>query len=93
VKAFGNTTIFGPVPWLALPAALVVAGMWYLLYRQRIGRYILAVGGNANAAELSGVSIARTTIGPRDFRLSRRARRIMLVARLQLGQLRSETTG
>jgi len=36
--------------------------MWYLLYRQRIGRYILAVGGNANAAELSGISIARTVI-------------------------------
>ena len=62
VKAFGNTTIFGPIPWLAVPAALVVAGVWYLLYRQRIGRYMLAVGGNANAAELSGVSIERTVI-------------------------------
>ena len=59
VKAFGNTTMFGPIPWLALPAALVVAAMWYLLYRQRIGRYILAVGGNQSAAELSGISMSR----------------------------------
>jgi ribose transport system permease protein len=86
VKAFGATTIIGPVPWLALPAALV-AGMWYLLYRQRIGRYILAVGGNANAAELSGISIARTVISAHAISgfLAALAG-IMLVARLQLGQ-------
>jgi ribose transport system permease protein len=87
VKAFGATTIVGPVPWLAVPAALVVAGMWYLLYRQRIGRYILAVGGNANAAELSGISIARTVISAHAISgfLAALAG-IMLVARLQLGQ-------
>jgi ribose transport system permease protein len=87
VKAFGATTIIGPIPWLALPAALVVAGMWYLLYRQRIGRYILAVGGNANAAELSGISIARTVISAHAISgfLAALAG-IMLVARLQLGQ-------
>jgi ribose transport system permease protein len=87
VKAFGATTIFGPIPWLALPAVLVVAGMWYLLYRQRIGRYILAVGGNANAAELSGISIPRTVISAHAISgfLAALAG-IMLVARLQLGQ-------
>ena len=87
VKAFGNTTMIGPVPWLALPAALIVAGMWYLLCRQRIGRYILAVGGNANAAELSGISIARTVISAHAISgfLAALAG-IMLVARLQLGQ-------
>ena len=87
VKAFGNTTIFGPIPWLAVPAALVVAGVWYLLYRQRIGRYMLAVGGNANAAELSGVSIERTVIWAHSLSgfLAALAG-VMLVARLQLGQ-------
>src|SRR5260370_19519695 len=87
VKAFGTTTLVGPVPWLALPAALVVAGMWYLLYRQRIGRYILAVGGNANAAELSGISISPTVISAHAISgfLAALAG-IMLVARLQLGQ-------
>ncbi len=87
VKAFGNTTIFGPIPWLAVPAALVVAGLWYLFYRQRIGRYMLAVGGNANAAELSGVSIERTVILAHSLSgfLAALAG-VMLVARLQLGQ-------
>ncbi len=87
VKAFGATTIFGPIPWLAAPAALVVAGVWYLLYRQRIGRYILAVGGNPNAAELSCISNARTVLwahGVSGFLAALAG--VMLVARLQLGQ-------
>jgi len=87
VKAFGNATMLGPIPWLALPAALVVVGMWRLLYRQRVGRYILAVGGNSSAAELSGVSIARTTLwahGLSGFLAALAG--IMLVARLQIGQ-------
>ena len=87
VKAFGNTTIVGPIPWLALPAAGILAGVWYLLYRQRIGRYILAVGGNANAAELSGVSIARTTLWAHGLSgLLAALAGVMLVARLQIGQ-------
>jgi ribose transport system permease protein len=87
VKAFGNATMLGPIPWLALPAALVVAGMWRLLYRQKVGRFILAVGGNANAAELSGVSIERATLwahGLSGFLAALAG--IMLVGRLQLGQ-------
>jgi ribose transport system permease protein len=87
VKLFGNTTVLGPIPWLAVPAALVVAGLWYLLYRQRIGRYMLAVGGNPHAAELSGVSIARTVMwahGVSGFLAALAG--VMLVARLQLGQ-------
>ncbi|HXT05604.1 MAG TPA: ABC transporter permease [Roseiarcus sp.] len=87
VKAFGNATMFGPIPWLALPAALVIAFMWRLLYRQRIGRYILAVGGNASAAELSGVSIAQTTLwahGLSGFLAALAG--VMLVGRLQIGQ-------
>jgi ribose transport system permease protein len=87
VKAFGNTTVFGPVPWLAVPAALVVAGIWYLLYRQRVGRYMLAYGGNANAADLSGISTERTVIWAHSISgLLASLAGIMLVARLQLGQ-------
>ena len=79
--------MFGPAPWLALPAALVLAGMAYLLNRQKIGRHILAVGGNASAAELSGISIPRTILwahGLSGFLAALAG--IMLVARLQLGQ-------
>lgn len=87
VKAFGNTTMFGPIPWLALPAALVIAAMWYLLYRQRIGRYILAVGGNQSAAELSGISVSSAVLWAHAMSgfLAALAG-VMLVARLQLGE-------
>jgi ribose transport system permease protein len=87
VKAFGNATMVSPIPWLALPAALVVLGMWRLLYRQKVGRYILAVGGNASAAELSGISIARTILWAHAISgfLAALAG-VMLVARLQIGQ-------
>jgi ribose transport system permease protein len=87
VKAFGNATIVGPIPWLALPAALVVIGMRRLLYRQKVGRYILAVGGNPGAAELSGVSIGRATLWAHGLSgVLAALAGIMLVGRLQLGQ-------
>ncbi|MBV9634357.1 MAG: ABC transporter permease, partial [Methylobacteriaceae bacterium] len=62
VKAFGNTTFLGPIPWLVLPAILVVVAIMHLLNRQVLGRHILAVGGNQSAAELSGISVARTVV-------------------------------
>ena len=58
-----------------------------LLNRQPFGRYILAVGGNASAAELSGISVSRTIVSAHAISgfLAALAG-IMLVARLQLGQ-------
>jgi ABC-type xylose transport system permease subunit/ABC-type xylose transport system substrate-binding protein len=50
-----------PVPVLiaALTAVLGAA----LLRRSRMGRYAVAIGGNAEAARLSGVPVARVTVG------------------------------
>jgi D-xylose transport system permease protein len=46
------------VPWV-IPIVLVVLGVWTLvLQRTRFGRYIYAVGGNAEAARRAGVSLA-----------------------------------
>ncbi len=42
--------------WLA---AAVVAVAWILLSRTRFGRHVYAVGGNAEAARLAGVPVAR----------------------------------
>lgn len=41
---------------------VIVAALWFLLSRTVFGRHVYAVGGNAEAAELSGVHIARTRI-------------------------------
>jgi ribose transport system permease protein len=49
---------------LALPNAVVLtillyAAAWVVMSRTRLGRYIYAVGGNAQAARLSGVRVER----------------------------------
>jgi ribose transport system permease protein len=49
-----------PVPVVMLVVAAVLASL--LLSWTRFGRHIYAVGGNASAARLAGVNIARTTI-------------------------------
>jgi ribose transport system permease protein len=87
VKAFGNTTFIHPLPWLILPTVLVAALVWYILNRQPFGRYMLAVGGNASAAELSGISVFAAIV--RAHALSgflAALAGVMLVARLGLGQ-------
>ena len=87
VKAFGNTVIFQPIPWLVLPAAVAVLLIFYFLTRQRSGRHIIAVGGNAHAAELSGISVPGAIIRAHAISgLLAALAGIMLVARLQLGQ-------
>ncbi len=49
-----------PVP--VLIAALATAAGALLLRRSRLGRYAFAIGGNAEAARLSGVPVRRATI-------------------------------
>lgn len=41
---------------------VVVAAFWFLLSRTVFGRHVYAVGGNAEAAELSGIHVTRTRI-------------------------------
>lgn len=87
VKDFGNHAIFGPVPWLVAPMIIASLGMWYLFNRLRIGRYILAVGGNRTAAELSGINVTATIIWAHAISgLLAAIAGMMLVARLQIGQ-------
>jgi len=87
VKDFGNTTFLGPLPWLVIPAAIVFVAMWYLLNRLPLGRFILAVGGNAHSAELSGISVSRTVISAHAISgLLAGLAGIALVARLEIGQ-------
>jgi len=87
VKAFGNTVMFGPIPWLVSPMVVAVLLVFYLLTRQRVGRYILAVGGNLHAAELSGISVKSTIMWAHAISgILAAMAGIMLVARLQLGQ-------
>lgn len=54
VRWFGNGRLLGvPVPVLVF--LTVFAAGWVLLNRTRYGRYVIAVGGNAEAARISGI--------------------------------------
>ncbi|HVM83383.1 MAG TPA: ABC transporter permease [Candidatus Binatia bacterium] len=86
VKDFGNLAMAGPIPWLVLPMVLAALGMWALFNRLRIGRFILAIGGNRNAAELSGIDLNATVIWAHALSgLLAAIAGMMLVARLQIG--------
>lgn len=87
VKAFGNAVLIGPVPMIALPTLVVTAGLVWLMTRMRIGRHILAVGGNPHAAELGGVGVHAAVIWAHAISGVLAAMAGMVaVARLQIGQ-------
>ena len=87
VKAIGNETLFGVIPVLAIPTVLVVVLLWFVLARLPLGRNILAVGANSNAASLSGISVKWTVISAHVISgLLAATAGIMAVAHLQIGQ-------
>lgn len=51
---------FVPVPVVIMIAVLVLG--WVLLNRTRYGRHLYAIGGNAEAARLSGISVKMTLL-------------------------------
>lgn len=53
----GNGSLFG-VPWLIIIAAIVIVASWFILKRTVLGIHIYSVGGNENAARLSGIKVA-----------------------------------
>jgi ribose transport system permease protein len=86
VKDFGNVAMLGPIPWLVVPMLVAAIFIWMLFTRLRIGRYILAIGGNRNAAELSGINLDTTVIWAHALSgLLAAGAGMMLVARLQIG--------
>ncbi|WP_230532248.1 ABC transporter permease subunit [Microvirga roseola] len=52
----GNGTLFG-VPWLVWIAFAVVVISWFILRRTVLGVHIYAVGGNPDAARLTGIKV------------------------------------
>ncbi len=48
----------GPIPFSVILGVVVLALMYFLLNHTRLGRYIVATGGNPVAARLSGVKVS-----------------------------------
>jgi ribose transport system permease protein len=59
---FGYGTL-GPVPVSIIILLLIVLGGWFLLARTKFGSHLYGVGGNSEAARLSGVRTDRVLIG------------------------------
>ncbi|MEO5857874.1 MAG: ABC transporter permease [Pyrinomonadaceae bacterium] len=59
---FGKGSLFGFLPMPILVMALIVGLAIFILRATIFGRYVIAVGGNENAARLSGISVSRTKI-------------------------------
>lgn len=67
----GDTTVFNPdlsfdfigngsllgIPWLAIIALVTIVASWLVLKRTVLGTWIYAVGGNAEAARLTGIKV------------------------------------
>jgi ribose transport system permease protein len=52
----GNGSFFG-IPWLAIIAMSVILVSWFILRRTVLGTWIYAVGGNPEAARLTGIKV------------------------------------
>lgn len=60
-EAFGYATL-GPIPISIVVLLLVVIAAWFLLSRTKFGSHLYAVGGNSEAARLSGLRTDRVLI-------------------------------
>lgn len=50
------------IPYLAIIALVVGLYMWFLYNKTRHGKYMYAIGGNENAAQVAGVNVSATLI-------------------------------
>jgi D-xylose transport system permease protein len=68
VVLIGNTnrgrfvTVVRGVPWVVLLVMIILVAWSVLLGRTRFGRYVYAIGGNAEAARRSGINLSRVRV-------------------------------
>jgi inositol transport system permease protein len=55
---FGQGSLFVPIPIIFMVVMLILT--WYILNNTRFGRSLYAIGGNEEAANASGIKVART---------------------------------
>lgn len=59
-KFIGQGSLFGVIPLPALIMVIIALLIHFMLKRTYFGRYVYAVGSNAEAARLAGISVQRT---------------------------------
>ena len=50
------------IPWYVLYAVIMVIAMWFIWNKTTFGKNMFAVGSNAEAANVSGVNVFKTTV-------------------------------
>lgn len=60
-KKIGGGMVAGFLPIPIIIFIIILAICFMLLYKTRYGRYVVAVGGNAKAARVSGINVKRIT--------------------------------
>jgi len=60
-RGVGFTVVEG-VPWVVLVVLVLLVAWTILLNRTRLGRYIYAIGGNAEAARRAGINLSRIRV-------------------------------
>lgn len=60
-RALTNGTLMG-VPNPVIIVGVIAVILWFVLNKTPLGEYILAVGGNEEAARIAGVPVARTKV-------------------------------
>ena len=63
ITYMGSGLLFGKIPVTILIALAVTVLVWFILKKLRFGRNVYAVGGNAEAANVSGIKVASTLVG------------------------------
>ena len=58
----GVTTVVRGLPWVVLVVLVVLVAWTWLLGRTRFGRYVYAIGGNAEAARRAGINLSRVRV-------------------------------
>jgi D-xylose transport system permease protein len=98
VVLIGNTNrgvgfvVVRGVPWVILVVLVVLVAWSFLLGRTRFGRYVYAIGGNAEAARRAGINLSRIRILA--FVLSGLTAGIMgIIYASQLGSVSSNVPG
>lgn len=53
---------YSGIPWTAVIVGVVLLLYNYMLNETKLGRYVYGIGGNSQAAELSGINVKRVTL-------------------------------
>jgi ribose transport system permease protein len=86
-KAFGSESLAGLLPWPVVLFAILMVAAIILLRKTVFGRYIYAIGSNAEAARLSGIKVNRHKITAYMLcSLTAAIAGIMLAARVRVGE-------